>query len=256
MTLAATAALSDSTSRDSGMEMRFVASCSASLLAPLGFTADDQRGGLCPIDSGVTQFTVGGGEIDVHPFHPIGDRGPLGFEDRQTKMRAHRAAHHLGIVRIDGFRREQHGITSAAAADRSSVPRLPGSRSESAIKIILGVGGHANRGKGRTAIKPCGVSVSLHAFSTASDTVLISTPRFCNRPSVSCERDGNRSAQKIQSGVKLAASASSIRRAPSIAKRCSLTRCFRSASDRTNLTLSLVRLVIMFVVGATLVVAR
>jgi len=53
---------------------------------------------------------IGGGEINAAALHPIGDRGPRGFDNRHAEMRAHRTAHHFGIVGIDGFRREQHDI--------------------------------------------------------------------------------------------------------------------------------------------------
>ena len=76
---------------------------------------------------------------------------------------------------VSGGRRT--ACTPVAAAERSSVPRFPGSRIWSGMRIKLGELGIGNWVSSRTARIPCGVSVSLRDFIKLSETTSTSTPR-------------------------------------------------------------------------------
>ena len=77
--------------------------------------------------------------------------------------------------------------TPAAAAERSSVPTLPGSRTLSSTST-------SERratsicGNGTTATTPCGVTVSLIAASTLSDTVSPAHASTRRCPAVLCAK--------------------------------------------------------------------
>ena len=67
--------------------------------------------------------------------------------------------------------------TPVPAAERSKVPRLPGSRIWSGIRMKFGEAGIGRRELFRTAKIPCGASVSLRDFITLVETSSTSMPR-------------------------------------------------------------------------------
>src|SRR5581483_7612276 len=137
--------------------------------------------------------------------------------------------------------------TFAAQAVRSMVPRLPGSRTRSRIRINWGDAGILSSGMGTTAAIPAGVSVSVTARMTAPFTSYTSRVSFC-RSTTSCRRRASVSkaerSKKTRAGTTPALAASATSRVPSMRNCLAARRSFLRARLRASFTLSFATLVI------------
>ena len=150
-------------SPDIGIEIFCVANFRASSLAPSASLPTINASGLTKIHlpAGCSVHVC---QINLQIFCLSPNFFPLHGLDRQPKMRAHSGTKDLWSEGISRFRRQETACTPAAAAVRSNVPRLPGSRIWSGMRMKFGELGIGSWGLLRTARIPCGVSVSLEGF--------------------------------------------------------------------------------------------